>query len=637
MKRKDKKKLYRIIAAVILFVTVALIRSFALLPPILLFGEFDILVLILFLIPYFVIGYDILLRAAKNIVRGQIFDENFLMSIATIGAFVTGEYPEAVFVMLFYQVGELFQSIAVGKSRKSIKSLLSIRADTAFIENGSGELCEIPCEDIEVGQIICVKAGGKIPLDGIITEGKTALNTVALTGESLPREAGVGDEAISGCINESGFIKIKVTKPFHESTVSKILALVESSTANKAKSEEFITKFARVYTPIVVISAALLATVPPMFLGIGDFSVWKDWIYRAMTFLVISCPCALVISVPLSYFGGIGSASTRGILIKGSNYLDALASCDTVVFDKTGTLTEGAFSLTDVICEEGVKRENVLFLAASAEKHSTHPIARSIVAAYEAEFGAVAAAAEEIEEIAGRGISALVGKKRLLVGNPSLMRDGGVQISDDEITDTLGVSVCVAYDGKYLGKISVSDKKKPKAMDALKALRHIGIRKTVMLTGDRASVAKKVADELGIDEYRAELLPQDKVAEVEKLLADRKNSDGKIIFVGDGINDAPVLARADIGIAMGALGSDAAIEAADVVLMNDDLDKISEAILISRKTRRIVIQNITFALGVKIAVLILGAMGLAGLNAAVFADVGVAVIAILNAMRTLKK
>lgn len=635
MKRKDKKKLYRIIASAVIFAAVYSIEHFSLLPKLLLFGGFDLQALLLFIIPYAIIGYDILLRAARNIACGQVFDENFLMAIATAGAFIIGEYHEAVFVMLFYQVGELFQSISVGKSRNSIKSLLSIRADTAFVAGEDGELYEKPCEDIAVGDIIYVKAGGKVPLDGIIIDGKTTLNTVALTGESLPREASEGDEIYSGCINESGFIKIRVTKPFEESTVSKILALVESSTANKAKSEEFITKFARVYTPIVVISAALLAVIPPLFISIDGFTVWKEWIYRAMTFLVISCPCALVISVPLSYFGGIGSASRQGILVKGSNYLDALSRCDTVVFDKTGTLTEGSFTVTDVICSENFDREMLLSLAASVEKHSTHPIARSIVSAYETEFGTAAAQADNVEEISGKGVSAEISRKPTLVGNLAMMRDNGIEVSTDTKKDGVGVSVHVAFDGKYVGEITVADKEKVGAKEALRQLKLSGIKNTIMLTGDRESVAKKVAGELGIDSYRAELLPQDKVSAVEIIMNGCK--EGKLIFVGDGINDAPVLARADIGIAMGALGSDAAIEAADVVLMNDDLSKINEAIILSRRTRRIVIENIIFALGIKIGVLLLGALGLVGLNAAVFADVGVAVIAILNSMRNLKK
>lgn len=635
MRKRDKKQLIRIIVSAVLLAIAWSIEHFSLIPNVLTVGEFDLQTLLLFLIPYFVIGYSVLWRAARNILRGQIFDENFLMSIATIGAFITGEYAEAVFVMLFYSVGELFEHIAVGKSRKSIKSLLSIRVDSAWVENEKGELEEKPCEEISVGDIICVKAGGKLPLDGIITEGNTSLNTVALTGESLPRDVREGDSVLSGSVNLSGFIKIKVTKPYEESIVSKILQLVESSTANKARSEEFITKFARIYTPIVVISAALLAIIPPLFIGISDFSVWQDWIYRAMTFLVISCPCALVISVPLSYFGGIGSASTRGILIKGSNYLDALASCDTVVFDKTGTLTEGSFSVNSVKCAEGASREEILTLAASAEKFSTHPIARSIVSAYEAEFGALTQEAAEIREIAGRGIAAVIDKKSLLVGNLALLSDNGISVPECRLDGKIGVSVYVALEGRYIGHITVSDKEKVGAKEALLALRKAGVKRTVMLTGDREVVAERVAAELNIDQYRASLLPEDKVNALEEFLSDGKSC--KVAFVGDGINDAPVLARADVGIAMGALGSDAAIEAADIVLMNDDLHKISDAILLSRRTRRIVIENIVFALGVKITVLILGALGIVGLNAAVFADVGVAVIAILNSMRNLKQ
>lgn len=635
MKRKDKKKLYRIILAAVLFAVAYSVNYFSILPPITILGGFDLTSLLLFVIPYAIIGLDILLRAVRNIASGQVFDENFLMSIATVGAFVIGEYHEAVFVMLFYQTGELFQSIAVGKSRKSIKSLLSIRADTAFAEDENGELAEVPCESVSVGDVIYVKAGGKIPLDGIIIEGSTTLNTVALTGESLPREVKTGDEVLSGCINESGFIKVRVTKPFEESTASKILALVESAAVNKAKSERFITKFARIYTPFVVIAATLLAILPPIFIAIGDFAVWKEWIYRAMTFLVISCPCALVISVPLAYFGGIGSASTRGILIKGSNYLDTLASCDTVVFDKTGTLTTGKFSVTQAICADGVHRRELMLLAASVEKFSTHPIARSVVMAYEAEFGNETLELEDTEEIAGHGISAFADKKRLLVGNLALMLENGIACSEVD-DNTSSIAIYVSLDGKYMGKLLLADSEKIGATDAISSLHGKGIKKTVMLTGDRKEVAKAVADKLGIDEYRAELLPADKVSAMEAMINNRKDNEGKLAFVGDGINDAPVLARADVGIAMGALGSDAAIEAADVVLMNDDLQKIGDAILLARRTRRIVIQNIIFALGVKALVLILGALGIVGLNAAVFADVGVAIIAILNSMRNLK-
>lgn len=635
MKRKDKKKLYRILAAAVAFGAIFAAERFSMIPNAVVFGGFDLLPLLLFIIPYLIIGYDVLWRAIRNIACGQVFDENFLMTVATVGAFVTGEYHEAVFVMLFYQVGELFQSIAVGKSRSSIKSLLSIRADTAFIEVEGGELAEIPCEDVRVGDVICVKAGGKIPLDGEIIEGKTSLNTVALTGEALPRDASEGDQVLSGCVNLHGFIKIRVTKPFEESTVSRILTLVESSTANKAKSEEFITKFARIYTPIVVIAATLLAILPPLFIGTGSFAVWKDWILRAMTFLVISCPCALVISVPLSYFGGIGSASTRGILIKGSNYLDTLSKCDTVVFDKTGTLTKGQFVVTDTLPFNNVSCEELLKIAASAEKYSTHPIAQSIFRFYEANFGDLLYEITETEEEAARGIKAVLGQNKLLVGNLMMMTECGIVVPEDARTEAVGVCVYVSLGGEFLGRITVADQAKEDANAAIAKLHAVGVKKTVMLTGDREAEARVVSKALGIDAYYAELLPQDKVAAVESMLTDRK--DGTLVFVGDGINDAPVLARADVGIAMGALGSDAAIEAADIVLMNDDLQKISDAILLSRRTRRIVIQNIVFALAVKIAVLILGATGHVGLNAAVFADVGVAVIAILNAMRNLKR
>ena len=639
MRKKDKKLLRRIILTAILLAGAWSAEHFSLLPTLLTVGEFDLQALLLFLIPYAVIGYDILWRALRNVLQGQIFDENLLMSIATVGAFVTGEYAEAVFVMLFYSVGVLFEHIAVGKSRRSIKALLSIRADTAFLEDPNGELVEKPCEEICVGEIICVKAGGKIPLDGEIVEGNTSLNTVALTGESLPRDVGVGDTVLSGCVNLSGFIKLKVTKPFEESTVSRILSLVEDSASNKAKSEEFISKFARIYTPIVVISATLLATVPPLFLGISDFAVWKDWIYRAMTFLVISCPCALVISVPLSYFGGIGSASTRGILIKGSNYLDALSKCDTVVFDKTGTLTEGVFEVSDISPALDTDAKHLLFLAATAEKHSTHPIAQSLLRAYETEENAPTGDLTSVEEIPGLGIKALLEQKILLAGNEKMLRDHNVPFPEEK-NEQIGAFVLIAYDGKYMGRITVSDRIQSGAKDALDGIRKAGVKRTVMLTGDRTAQARATADALGITEYLAELLPADKVRALEEIMAENAQTASKgsrgVAFVGDGINDAPVLARADVGIAMGALGSDAAIEAADVVLMADDLKKIEEAILLSRRTRRIVIQNIIFALGVKFLVLILGACGIVGLNAAVFADVGVAVIAILNAMRNLR-
>jgi Cd2+/Zn2+-exporting ATPase len=635
MRKKDKRALIKIISSALLLTAVALIEHFSLLPPLISVGNFPLQSLLLYLIPYLVIGHHVLLRAVRNIFNGQVFDENFLMSIATVGAFVTGEYAEAVFVMLFYSVGELFEHIAVGKSRSSIKALLSIRADTAFLEGENGELCEVDCEEISVGDIICVRAGERIALDGEVVEGYTSVNTVALTGESMPRDVGVGDTVLSGFINESGFIKIRVSKRFEESTVSKILKLVESSAENKSKSEDFITKFARVYTPAVVIAAAVLAIFPALFLGVGDFSVWSEWIYRAMTFLVISCPCALVISVPLSYFSGIGSASSRGILIKGSNYLDALSRCDTVVFDKTGTLTEGVFEVFRTDCAKGVDRSELLSLAATAEKHSTHPIALSITRAWEKENCDTMPEIRDVKELSGRGVSALIDEKTLLVGNARLMAENGVDIPHDSLDGA--TAVYVALSGKYLGKITISDKVKSNAAETIAKLRSVGIKRTVMLSGDREAVASKVANDIGLDNYRAMLLPTDKVSAIEDIMNERSaGAGGKLAFVGDGINDAPALKRADVGIAMGALGSDAAIEAADIVLMNDDLQKIGDAILLSRRTRRIVIQNIVFALGIKIAVLILGALGIVGLNAAVFADVGVAVLAILNAMRNLK-
>ncbi|MBR4031702.1 MAG: cadmium-translocating P-type ATPase [Clostridia bacterium] len=634
MRKKDKKQLIKIIISAVSLILVALTDHFELIPKILTINGFDLQTLLLYMIPYLIVGGAVLMRAARGILHGQMFDENFLMSIATIGAFAIGEYSEAVFVMLFYSVGELFEHVAVNKSRGSIKALLSIRADTAFVENNDGELVEIPCEQIAIGDVICVKPGGKIALDGEIIEGSTSINTVALTGESLPRDVKEGDIVLSGCVNMQGFIKVRVTKVFGDSTVSKILQLVESSVENKSKSENFITKFARFYTPAVVGAAALLAVLPPLFIGADSLSVWKEWIGRAMTFLVISCPCALVISVPLSYFGGIGSASSKGILVKGSSYLDALSGCDTVVFDKTGTLTEGNFTVTDIKTENGTAREDLLALASAAEKYSTHPISLAIIAAASAENCATTREATEIEEVSGRGVKALVGKKLLLVGNSELMKENNVSLPSDSFAER-GVTVHVAHGSEYLGAIIVSDRPKAKASSTLAKLRKLGIKKTVMLTGDRAAEAKLTATELGIDEYHAELLPADKVTAIENLLQESKNG-ANVAFVGDGINDAPVLARADVGIAMGALGSDAAIEAADVVLMNDDLDKIGDAILLAKKTRRIVIQNIVFALGVKAAVLALGALGLVGLNAAVFADVGVAVIAILNSMRALK-
>lgn len=630
MKRKEKKQLIRIIISASLLFSVVAVDKIWGFPFALKLWSFDLLPLLIYLLPYIPVGYTVIFKAVRNIAHGQIFDENFLMSIATIGAFATGEYAEAVFVMLFYQVGELFEHIAVGKSRNSIKSLLSIRADTAFIEDENGELCEIECEEVNVGDIITVKTGGRIPLDGVIVEGKSALNTVALTGESLPREVSVGDEALSGCVNEGGVLKIRVTKPFEESTVSRILALVESSAENKSKSENFITRFARIYTPTVVIGAVLLAVIPPLFIGLSDPSVWREWVMRAMTFLVISCPCALVISVPLSYFGGIGSASGRGILIKGSNYLDALSKCDTVVFDKTGTLTEGFFKVTNIETVNGESAENLLSLAAAAEKYSTHPISLAI-RKHCAENGIEPShSVEEIEELSGLGVKARVQDQILLVGNERLMKDNYISTPAVES----GAVVFVSLDGKYSGHIFISDTLKADARISIEKLRSVGVKRTIMLSGDKQCEAERVVKELYLDDFRAELLPADKVSALEKIMSESK---GLVAYVGDGINDAPVLARADIGIAMGALGSDAAIEAADIVLMDDKLDRISDTVLLSRRTRRIVIQNIVFALGIKALALILGAFGIVGLGVAIFADVGVAVLAILNSMRNLKK
>ena len=630
MKRKEKKQLIRIIVSALLLAIVVAIEKIRGFPFVISIWGFDLFPLLCYLVPYIPVGYAVLYKAARNIAHGQVFDENFLMSTATVGAFATGEYAEAVFVMLFYQVGELFEHIAVGKSRNSIKSLVSIRADTAFIENEHGELCEVECEEIGVGDVIVVKPGGKIPLDGIIVEGKSSLNTVALTGESLPREVTVGDEALSGCVNEGGMLKIRVTKLFSESTVSRILALVESSAENKSQSENFITRFARIYTPAVVIGALLLAVIPPLFTGISDPSVWREWVMRAMIFLVISCPCALVISVPLSYFGGIGSASSRGILIKGSNYLDALSRCDTVVFDKTGTLTEGVFKVTEVVCRDGEDENALLSLACAAEKYSTHPISEAIRKYCNAKEIESHRDLDSIEELSGLGVRASVFGKVLLVGNERLMRENGITVP---LIDH-GSVVFVALDGRLSGYITVADTPKENARGSIEKLRSVGIKRTVMLSGDKESEAHRVASSLSLDAFYAELLPSDKVSSLESIIGE---SDGLVAYVGDGINDAPVLARADIGIAMGALGSDAAIEAADIVLMDDKLDKICDTILLSRRTRRIVVQNIVFALGVKALALILGALGLVGLGVAIFADVGVAVLAILNSMRNLRK
>ena len=576
----------------------------------------------LYLIPYLIIGWDILWKALRNLRNGQVFDENFLMAIATVGAFATAEYAEAVFVMLFFQIGELFEQYAVGKSRQSIAALMDIRPDTANLEGEDGTTEEVDPEEVEVGAVIVVKPGERIPLDGVVLSGISALDTAALTGEAAPREVVPGDNVISGCVNQSGVLRVKVTRPCEESTVSKILELVESAGEKKAVSEQFITRFARYYTPCVVLAAALLAIIPPLFVG-----GWGDWFHRALIFLVISCPCALVISVPLSFFGGIGGASRCGILVKGSNYLEALAKAETVVFDKTGTLTCGTFTVTSLHPENGFTEETLLETAALAEQYSDHPISLSLKAAWKKEPDPRRVTA--VEESAGYGVRAVVDGRRVCVGSHRLMEQEGVVWN---ACDRPGTQIHVAADGVYAGFILISDLPKEDAAAALAELKRSGVKRTVLLTGDTAATAAAVAKELGVDEFHAELLPHHKVERVEELLA---QTGGTLVFVGDGINDAPVLTRADIGIAMGALGSDAAIEAADIVLMDDKPSKIAAAIRISRKTLQIVRQNIVFALGVKFGVLILGALGMASMWMAVFADVGVAFLAILNAMRCL--
>ena len=611
MDSRQKKMLWRILAAGVLFLIALLIPTQGL-PR-----------LLLFLIPYGVIGWDVLWRAGRNLTRGQIFDEHFLMSLATIGALAIGEYPEAVFVLLFYQVGELFQSCAVGRSRRSIAALMDIRPDVARVER-NGALEEVDPEEVSSGDILVIKPGERVPLDGVILEGSSALDTAALTGESLPRSVSPGADVISGCINLTGLLRVQVTKPFEESTVARILELVENASGRKARAEAFITKFARYYTPAVVVAAVLLALIPPLFFQGG----WGDWLGRACSFLVISCPCALVISVPLAFFGGIGGASRAGILIKGGNYLEALANTETVVFDKTGTLTRGVFNVT-AIHPEQEREADLLELAALAESWSDHPIAHSIREAYGAELdtGRVSG----VEERSGRGVQVQVDGRTVCVGNDTLMEEIGIAWHP---CHQVGTTVHVAVDGVYMGHLVISDQVKEDAADAIRALRACGVRKTVMLTGDAQAVGEDVARRLGLDEVHAQLLPADKVERVEDLLR-QTSPKGALAFVGDGINDAPVLSRADIGIAMGALGSDAAIEAADVVLMDDKPSKIALAIRIARKTRSIVRQNIVFALGVKFLVLGLGAFGLANMWEAVFADVGVSVIAILNSMRAL--
>lgn len=612
MSKKQKRMLFRVLASAVLFAVALLLPTEGWLR------------LFTFLIPYAVIAWDVLWRAVRNIAHGQVFDENFLMSLATVGALATGEYPEAVFVMLFYQVGELFQSYAVDQSRKSITSLMDIRPDYANIEV-DGQLRQVDPEDVAVGDTIVIKAGERIPLDGVVLEGTSNVDTAALTGESLPREAQPGDDMISGCVNLSGLLRVRVTKAFEESTVAKILDLVENSSSKKAKAENFITKFARYYTPAVVLAAVALALLPPLFTSIQ----WVDSIQRALNFLVVSCPCALVISVPLSFFGGIGGASKNGILVKGGNYLEVLAKTELVVFDKTGTLTRGVFNVT-AIHPDHCGEAQLLELAALAESYSDHPISRSLKEAYGKELDA--SRVSNVEELSGRGVRATVDGRQICAGNDKLMEDIGVSWHP---CHRVGTTVHVASDGVYLGHIVISDEVKPDAKEAITALKACGVRRTVMLTGDAKAVGESVAQELGLDEVHTQLLPADKVTRVEALLGE-VSPKGALAFVGDGINDAPVLSRADIGIAMGGLGSDAAIEAADIVLMDDKPSKLADAIRIARRTLAIVRQNIVFALAVKFLVLALSAAGVANMWEAVFADVGVSVIAILNAMRALK-
>lgn len=578
----------------------------------------------LFIISYIIVGGDVVKRAVKNIFKGQVFDENFLMSIATIGAFFIGEYPEGVAVMLFYQVGELFQSYAVGKSRKSIASLMDIRPDYANVKKGD-ELVKVDPDEVQIGDIIVIKAGEKIPLDGKVIEGSSMIDTSALTGESVPREVEVGSDILSGCININGVITAEVTKEFGESTVSKILDLVENASSKKSNSEQFITKFARYYTPVVVIIAVFLAIIPPLVI---DGATFSDWIYRALAFLVVSCPCALVISIPLSFFGGIGGASKKGVLVKGSNYLEALAETEIVVFDKTGTLTKGVFNVQE-IHPEGVSKEELLELTAHAESYSNHPISFSLKRAYSKEIdnGRIS----DVEEISGHGVIATVDGKKVMAGNIKLMKMMDIPYFKGELIDTI---VHVAVNNKYIGYIVIADEVKEDSAQAIKELKAANIKQTVMLTGDNKSIGSKVAKELGLDKVYAELLPADKVEKLEELFS-QKSKKGKLAFVGDGINDAPVLARADIGIAMGGLGSDAAIEAADVVIMTDEPSKIATTMKISKKTLKIAHQNIVFAIGIKIIVLILSAFGITTMWAAIFADVGVTIIAVLNAFRAL--
>ena len=633
MTRKQKKMLIRIIVSAALLLLCKVIFKLVELPD----AYSPYIKFVAYMIPYFVIGWDILKKAFKGILNKQVFDENFLMAVATVGAIgvaiadnTKGDYTEAIAVMLFYQIGELFQSYAVGKSRRNISDLMDIRPDYANVER-DGKIETVDPDEVEIGSIIVVSAGEKIPIDGVIVEGTTSLDTAALTGESVPRNAKSGDEVISGCINLSGTVKIRTTKVFGESTVSKILDLVENSSSKKSKSEKFISKFARYYTPIVCYSALALAIIPPVDRLIAGYdALWSQWIYRALTFLVISCPCALVISIPLSFFAGIGGASKEGVLVKGSNYLETLSKTNCVVFDKTGTMTKGVFEVSEICPQGDVSNDKLLEYAAFAECYSTHPISKSLQKAYAKDIDKNTVT--DVEEISGHGLTAKVNGVSVAAGNAKLMKKLGLEYSD---CDKTGTVVHVAVDGKYAGYILISDTLKPTSVEAIAALKKMGIEKTVMLTGDSDKVAQAVAAQLGVDEVHSELLPADKVKQVESLLA-QEGEKKKLAFVGDGINDAPVLSRADIGIAMGGLGSDAAIEAADIVLMDDDPLKISKAIKISKKCLRIVNQNIYFAIGIKVLCLLLGAVGIANMWVAIFADVGVMVIAVLNAIRALR-
>lgn len=617
MNKKQKKMLIRIIIAFILFIALRILTLN------------DFYETILFLITYFIIGYDILKKAIKGILNRQVFDENFLMAIATIGAIALGEYSEGTAVMLFYQIGEWFQSYAVGKSRRNISELMDIRPDYANIEDDSGNIVQVDPDEVEIGSIIIVKPGEKIPIDGKIIEGTSSLNTSALTGESLPQEVTTNDEVISGCINITGLLKIKTTKEFGESTVSKILDMVENASSKKSKSENFISKFARYYTPAVCYSALALALVPPIInLLMGNEASWSVWVYRALTFLVISCPCALVISIPLSFFAGIGGASNSGVLVKGSNYLEVLAATKYVVFDKTGTMTQGVFEVSG-IHHSTIENDQLLEYATLAESYSTHPISKSLQKAYGKPVDKTRI--KDVKEISGHGVIAKIDNITVMAGNDKLMKKFNISYVD---CHSIGTIVHIAIDNKYAGHILISDLIKPTAKQAIQELKNIGIKKTIMLTGDISKVANKVATDLNIDQVYSELLPEDKVTKVEELLNQKSNKE-KLAFVGDGINDAPVLSRADIGIAMGALGSDAAIEAADIVLMDDDPLKIAKAIKISKKCLKIVYENIYFAIGIKVICLILGAIGIANMWLAIFADVGVMVIAVLNAIRAL--